>query len=219
MKKTLLAVLTALVCSASVAFAQNEYQPIKRTFVSVYGGPSFSINENGASYFLYNRQNELVDWVQGGASLGYYLSNRYGMRFSLEYANNHSADNHDETWQKNLWAYTFKNYALFADVIINGGNVDTPKRFNWRPYVGIGGGYSFDVTNTDHPWNIVHTDPNIVFAMRYGIILEYTFNTGLGIFVDGCHEWYTDSFNGMNTKDDFPFDMKLNTNFGLVFHL
>lgn len=235
MKKPIFA-LTALLCSFSFANAQIDAttakeEPIKTYFITVQGGPTFSINENGAQYFNQDVATDLIDWVQGGISAGKYFSNRYGGRIALEYSNNHSACNTNETSSYGFYPYTFRDMSLFADWIINGGYVMTPKKFNWRPYFGVGTAYSFGFTESGHPWQGV-TKSNFCLAFRYGLILEYTFAEKVGIFVDGTHEWYSDNFNGMCPREKansmwkfgsghhlgFPFDMKLNANFGLAFH-
>lgn len=242
MKKTIIAALALIMGSFTAANAQDtqlqtELQAevktdaipqIKPVFVTVYGGPTFSINENGASYFHFDRETELIDWIQGGISAGYYFSNRYGARIAFEYSNNHSAANHDDTNEHGFYPYTFKSGAVFADYIINGGNVDKIKKFNWRPYVGVGAAYSFDRTDSGHPWQGKYfTDNNLCYAFRYGLMLEYDFCEAFGIYVDGNHEWFSDNFNGMAPREGnvrsgkrlgFPFDMKLNANFGLAIH-
>ena len=229
MKKTIIAALALILGSFTVANAQEtattETIPqIKPVFITVYGGPTFSINENGAVAFDKGMATDLIDYVQGGISAGYYFSNRYGARIAFEYSENSSTANSQQTADHGYYPYSFKSGAIFADYIINGGNVDKIKKFNWRPYVGIGAAYSFDRTNSGHPWQeSKFTDNNLCFAFRYGLMLEYDFCEAFGIYVDGNHEWFTDNFNGMAPKENgiakgFPFDMKLNANFGIAIH-
>ena len=210
--------------------AQEEITPIKPLFVTVYGGPTISANENFGAFFEEGKTRDLID-LQGGISAGYYFSNRYGARLSLEYSNNMSANNHDETHAPGLFEYTFRSGAVFADWIINGGDVTKPKKFNWRPYFGIGAAYAFDFNRiyndaaqmAAHPWQ-GYTKNNLCFAFRYGLMLEYNFSETFGIYVDGTHEWFTDNFNGVSPKDSdgkhagFPFDMKANINLGVAIH-
>ena len=141
-----------------------------------------------------------------------------------------------------FWPYTFNSGMVFADWIINGGDVSKPKAFNWRPYCGIGAAYSFGLkwgTETLHPFQARYIDPRlnvnstigdykpaISFAFRYGMILEYVFDDVFGIFIDGRHEWFTDIYNGMAPKTSdgktalgFPFDMKLNVSLGIALHI
>lgn len=249
MKKTFFAAIAVLFSAISVANAQDtvlvqnnildefdknaqeEIIPIKPYFITVYGGPTASGNENVGAFFEEGKALDLIDWLQGGISAGYYFSNRYGARISLEYSNNQSALNHDETFAPGLFEYTFRSGAIFADWIINGGDVTKPKKFNWRPYFGIGAAYTFDFANiyndeahlSQHPWQD-YTTNNLCFAMRYGLILEYNFSETFGIYVDGTHEWFTDNYNGMLPRDlsgkhvGFPFDMKINANFGVAIH-
>lgn len=233
MKKTLIAALALFLGSISFANAQetatDTIPQIKPVFVTLYGGPTFSINENGGAFFEEGCPTDLIDWVQGGISAGCYFSNRYGARVSLEYSNNMSANNHDETFALGLFKYTFREGSIFTDFIINGGNMNKIKKFYWRPYCGIGAAYSFDfktIRNEEagldsHPWQ-GRNDGNFCLGFRYGLILEYEFNESFGIYLDGSHEWFMDNFNGMPYKFGqhlgFPFDMKLNANFGLAFH-
>lgn len=242
MKKTIIAAMAAFFGIFSAANAQEPLPrdlqenaqdtiiPVKPFFINVYGGPTFSVNENGGAFFQEGCPTDLIDY-QGGISAGYYFSNRYGARLSFEYSGNQSSLNHDETHAPGLFEYTFRSGAIFADWIINGGNIDKPKKFNWRPYFGIGAAYTFDFEDiynekaqlAHHPWQS-YTTNNICFAFRYGLILEYSFNEFFGIYVDGSHEWFTDNYNGVSPKDfsgkhaGFPFDMKLNANFGVAIH-
>lgn len=235
MKRLIVAAFAVLFGALAVANAQEDAReeiiPIKPYFVTVYGGPTFSINENGGGYFAEDCPTELIDWIQGGIGAGYYFSNRYGARLSLEYSNNHSANNYDETFAPGLFKYTFRSGAAFADFIINGGDVKKPKKFNWRPYCGIGAAYSFGFNRIfnekanllKHPWQDF-TESNLCFAFRYGLMLEYDFSETFGIYLDGTHEWFTDNYNGVSPEDfdgkhaGFPFDMKLNANLGVAIH-
>lgn len=247
MKKTIIAAIAALFGIFTVANAQENVQvsaqdtivnvqdtlcdmqeeivPVKPFFVTVYGGPTFSANENLGAFFEEGKAADLIDLLQGGISAGCYFSNRYGARIALEYSNNHSANNHDETHAPGLFEYKFRSGAAFADFIINGGKVDKPKKFNWRPYFGIGAAYTFgfeDIFNETagmehHPWQ-GHTSGNPCFAFRYGLMLEYDFCEAFGIYVDGTHEWFTDNYNGVDPNAGFPFDMKLNANIGIALH-
>lgn len=240
MKNTIIAAIAALFGALTVANAQENVQvsvqdtlvdaqdtiiPIKPFFVTVYGGPTISGNENYAAFFEEGKGKDLIDLVQGGISAGYYFNNRFGARIALEYSNNHSALNYDETHAPGLFEYTFRSGAAFADLVLNGGNVKKPKKFNWRPYFGIGAAYTFgfeDVYNEEahtssHPWQH-YTTGNPCFAFRYGLMLEYDFSEAFGIYVDGTHEWFTDSYNGVDPNAGFPFDMKLNANIGIALH-
>lgn len=248
MKKTIFAAIAVLFSALTVANAQDnvlvqnnildefdksaqeEIIPIKPLFVSVYGGPTISANENFGAFFEEGKAKDLID-PQFGISVGYYFSNRYGTRISFEYSNNQSASNHDETFLPGLFEYTFRSGAIFADWIINGGNVTKPKKFNWRPYFGIGAAYAFDFENiyndeaqmSHHPWQ-GYTTSNLCLAWRYGLMLEYNFSEAFGIYVDGTHEWFTDNYNGVSPEDfdgkhaGFPFDMKANLSLGVAIH-
>ena len=145
MKKTIIAAIAVLFGALTVANAQENVQvsvqdtvmsvqdtlvdaqdtiiPIKPFFVTVYGGPTISGNENYAAFFEEGKGKDLIDLVQGGISAGYYFNNRFGARIALEYSNNHSALNYDETHAAGLFEYTFRSGAAFADLVLNGGNV------------------------------------------------------------------------------------------------
>ena len=237
MKKILLAAFALL----TVSLASVSAQEFKNFFIAVQGGPCFSINENGQTYFDNNKALDLVK-LQGAASLGYYFNPRYGLRLYGEYSQNASACNSQETMAGGFWPYTFNSGVCYIDWIINGGDVSTPKAFNWRPYFGVGAAYSFGLkwgTETLHPFQARMIDPRlnpnttmgdykpaISYAFRYGVILEYVFGNTFGVFVDGSHEWFADIYNGMAPKDPnnakkalgFPFDMKLNASLGIALH-
>ena len=236
MKKILTAAFALTILSLSALSAQEN--PL---FIAVQGGAAFSINENGSTYFDNDKALDLLKF-QGAASVGYYYSPRYGVRLYGEYSQNASACNSQETMVGGFWPYTFNSGMVFADWIINGGDVSKPKAFNWRPYCGIGAAYSFGLkwgTETLHPFQARYIDPRlnvnstivdympaISFAFRYGMILEYVFDDVFGIFIDGSHEWFTDIYNGMAPKTSdgktalgFPFDMKLNVSLGIALHI
>lgn len=237
MKKILTAAFALTFLSLSALSAQEN--PL---FIAVQGGAAFSINENGSTYFDNDKALDLLKF-QGAASVGYYYSPRYGVRLYGEYSQNASACNSQETMVGGFWPYTFNSGMVFADWIINGGDVSKPKAFNWRPYCGIGAAYSFGLkwgTETLHPFQARYIDPRlnvnstigdykpaISFAFRYGMILEYVFDDVFGIFIDGSHEWFTDIYNGMAPKGGengktplgFPFDMKLNVSLGIALHI
>lgn len=238
MKKTVFALLIALICSVSAAFAQDyQYdvavneEPVNKYFVSIYGGPSLSLGENVRQYVSNGVEKDLINPI-GGIAVGKNFSNRYASRLAVEFGTNDGACNTEQTSGYGFYPFAFKNASLFADWIINGGNVTVPKKFNWRPYVGAGAALSFDFTDAKHPW-MTPTAPNFCFAFRYGLILEYTFGDRVGIFVDGTHEWFTDNFDGLYPRENgngmwkfkygkhisFPFDMKINANFGLILHI
>ncbi len=222
----------------SVAFALTilsiatlSAKDFKNFFFAVQGGPTFSINENGQTYFDNNKALDLLKF-QGAASVGYYFNPRYGLRLYGEYSQNASACNSQETASKGFWPYTFNSGVCYVDWIINGGDVSAPKAFNWRPYFGIGAAYSFGLkwgTEKLHPFQTVMIQdamPALSYAFRYGVILEYVIGDTFGIFLDGSHEWFADNYNGMAPKNPenkkqalgFPFDMKLNASLGIALH-
>lgn len=236
MKKTIFTVIAALLCTVQAVSAQNytdtvEEESVKPFFISVYGGPSITLSENVRQYSEFDSSKELINFAQGGIAFGKNFSNRYGGRLAFEFGKNDSACNTQNTSAYGFYPYSFSNASAFADWIINGGNVTVPKNFNWRVYFGAGAAYSFDFSDSGHPWQEVTAD-NLCFAFRYGLILEYIFNDIVGIYVDGNHEWFTDNFNGMFPRENgngihetdygkhlgFPFDMKLNVNLGLAIH-
>ena len=223
MKKILSVAFALTILSITALSAQNN----KKFFITVQGGPGFSVNENGQTYFDNGQALDLVK-LQGAASLGYYFTPRYGVRLYGEYSQNASGRNVQETmaWDK-IWPYTFNSGIGFADFIINGGDISAAKAFNWRPYFGIGAAYTFGFDNLGkvHPWqDAMITKKNFCYAFRYGVILEYIFGNTFGIFVDGSHEWFSDNYNGMAPKSEngealgFPFDMKLNASLGIAIH-
>ena len=175
MKKIFSVAFALTILSLTALNAQD-----KKFFVALQGGPNFSINENGQTYFDNSKALDLMRF-NGAASLGYYFNPRYGLRLYGEYSQNKSAANVQETSAGGFWPYSFNSGICYVDWIINGGDVSAPKAFNWRPYFGVGAAYSFGLKWIDgrHPWQagrIEDTIPAISYAFRYGIILEYVFS-------------------------------------------
>ena len=203
----------------------------KDWFVAVQGGPMVSFNENTWTYrdlgpdYGMNQWDLITPVFQ--ISLGHFFTPRWGARLALNYAENKSAMNHNETAQWGFYPYSFKSVSAFVDGLFALSRRDDPDRhWFWTLIGGLGYGHGFDFTKHNHPWQYLKT-PSNAFGMRGGLNLEYMFNNGLAFMLEGCLEAYTDGFNGMNpgrvTKKDnydanFPFDIRPMATIGVAYH-
>ncbi|MCQ2166589.1 MAG: DUF4249 domain-containing protein [Bacteroidales bacterium] len=218
----LCAVVTLAVCTTDLNAQKNGYRD-RLYFISLQGGASFSMNENFDAFILEKRAGELF-CPQGSLSFGRYLKNgRYGFRLNLEYSQNRSAWNYQESFNK-FKPYSFQSFAAFADALVNCGDVNKPKAFNCRVFLGLGYAYTFGFKKPQDAisWYEV-TEKNHCFGIRAGIILEYVAARGFGVFLEPCFEMFTDKFNGVDPKKNgkkagFPFDYKPNVSLGVAYH-
>ena len=201
----------------------------KDWFVAVQGGPMVSFNENTWTYRDLGPEHGMSQWdlitPVFQISLGHFFTPRWGARLALNYAENKSAQNHNETAAYGFYPYSFKSVSAFVDGLYALSSRDVQDRhWFWTLIGGLGYGHGFDFTKSGHPWQTLKI-PSNAFGMRGGLNLEYMFNNGLAFMLEGCLEAYTDGFNGMNPhiwKDandvNFPFDIRPMATIGVAYH-
>ena len=214
---------------APVAETYEEPFDWRDWFIAVQGGPMVSFNENTWTYrdlgpdYGMNQWDLITPVFQ--ISLGHFFTPRWGARLALNYAENKSAANHNETAAWGFYPYSFKSVSAFVDGLYALSRRDDPDRhWFWTLVGGLGYGHGFDFTPANHPWQYFKT-PSNAFGMRGGLNLEYMFNNGLAFMLEGDLEAYTDGFNGMNPhiwRDandvNFPFDIRPMVTFGIGYH-
>lgn len=198
MKKSIIAVVAIL-----LSFSALSAQEFKPFFVTLQGGPNASMSEGGAAYFSNNKAIDLIDWANGGMTIGYYFNPFLGARIACEYGTNHTVANADTFTE-----VTFNNVSAFTDVIFSGVPMTSDEIFYWRPFVGVGYAHSMNFSNNIAPTN--------VFGFRFGINLELMINKSFGIVAEGINEWYQDNFSGFIIGR--PLDGRLTANVGVAFH-
>lgn len=238
MKKIFISLL-ALLGSAAILSAQRDnpmaYDFTDRFYISAQGGVHLSASENAMAY---KKEGKFFDLIkpQGYLSMGYDFNRAFGLRFSFGYGNEASAFNYEESY-KRFRPYTYRGVEAFADLVVNlKGLQKRIGAFNPKIYGGIGYARTWGMTdgfdNKELYWALKYrTEPNNSFGMRAGLIFEYVFQSGLGLFCDLGGEMFTDRFNGQNPRQwkhvkeiynpadpGFPFDVRANAAFGVVYH-
>jgi hypothetical protein len=207
--------------------SKDEIRVGGRFYVGVQGGMVFSLYENVFSYW---ENNSAINLFTPGVSIvgGYDFNDVFGLRLSFATSRNSAACNTRETSGGGFYPYSFQSLNGFVDVILS-----TPALFNYYPafrtklYGGVGGAYTFDFTDSQHPWQKVES-PNLAYGFRLGLMPEYNFKFGLAVYLDICGEAYYDMYNGlMPSKEDlsklnsgysgFPFDLRGLVSFGLIY--
>ena len=238
--RKLLAFSAALILGASLLSAQ-EYNPAGRWYVSVQGGPMYSSNENAFAYRWEGYGAKLVTYTAAAAA-GYDFNDTWGLRGSVSYGLNRGAGNYSQSHNM-FYPYDFKNVSGFCDVVLNFNGLNAvEKAFAVKTYLGMGVGHSFGFSKPTgygeqrtvawqaeekfHPCQHVN-ERNTVFGMRAGVIAEYNFKGGFGIFADLCGEAYNDWFNGLEPDEidhtagtgyaGFPFDLRASLSLGVLY--
>ena len=196
-------------------------------FIMLQGGAAFNYYENS---FMYQENNQVGKMFtpQGALSFGMDFTETFGTRLQLACGTDAGACNNRETASRGFYPYTFKHVNAFVDAMLNLGAMEGKgTRFRPKFYLGAGLAHTFGFSDPNHPWQVVNS-PNTVFGFRGGIVTEYCFRSGFGIFADICGEGYTDSYNGLQpSKEDqarepgyagFPMDLRGLASFGIVFH-
>ena len=192
MKRVFIAVL-AILLAVSARAEGNRF------FVSFQGGPSVTAGWGSTNYIKYESYGEMVDWVNGSIGIGYYHSDKLGLRLQAERNTNHGAYVIDPVLYRNA----FKSTSAFLDFIFY-GKTDRNTVY-CRPYLGLGGELRHDVSEYD-------------LGFRCGAILEYMFWQYAGIFLDLNTEWFAsiDAIKG-NGKV-FPLSGRFNAQLGVAVH-
>jgi len=186
----------------------------------------YSISENTFVYGERGRGGELFT-PSFGLNLGYDISRQIGFRLSFAYGKNPGATNNRQTSSGGFYPYQYQSVNFFADGMLSLSKAGE-EGFNTRLYGGIGLGYSFGFTESGHPWQAGYvTTQNLAPGFRFGVIAEYLFSFGLGIFADLCGEAYADNFNGLKPTDEdfnnykgypgFPFDLRAPLSLGVLY--
>jgi len=224
--------LIAVVISSLFVSAQNRDKTLVpfSGYVSVEAGEMFSYMENTFTYIDNNLGADLFNplfTINAGRGFG----NIFEGRLSLSYGRNSSANNSLNTSSRAFYPYTFRSINLFGDLVLKGLDQHFSANhfgvFFPKIYVGIGGAYTFDFTDSGHPWQGV-TDPNFSFGVRLGFIGEYDFSPHFGMYLDLRAEGFMDNYNGLQpTSADqdlfeegyagFPFDLRISASFGLIY--
>lgn len=224
MRKLILVVLT-LLAGGMVLRADNLSSDRKSSFfVSLSGGPMLNIYEN---YFTYSENGKSLTSYQVALSLEYDYSRAVGFRFQTEFGKNVGACNVMETSEGGFYPYNFHNITGFGDVILDlAGLAQSDSPFSIKLFAGAGAAYTFNFTDSGHPWQIVN-DKNWAFGFRFGAIAEYNLPFGLGVFAELYPEFYTDGYNGLEPSNEdmkrfdgypgFPLDIRGLFTFGVLY--
>lgn len=224
MKKLILVVL-ALVAGGVVHGANPPSSDRKSTFfVSLAGGPMTNIYEN---YFTYSENGKSLTSYQVALSFEYDYSRAIGFRVQTEFGKNVGACNVMETSGGGFYPYHFQNITGFGDVILDmAGLAQSDSPFRIKLFAGAGAAYTFNFTDSGHPWQVVK-NKNVALGIRMGSIVEYNFPFGLGVFAEIYPEFYTDGYNGLEPSDEdmkrfdgypgFPLDIRGLLTFGVLY--
>jgi len=231
MRKTFVLV-SALICFVLPMRAQDEPEEMKKPllgYVSVQVGEMYSYGENAFTYSDNDKGADLFNPIFT-INAGHGFGKLFEGRLSLSYGNNAGACNSLNTSGGGFFPYSYKSINVFADLVLSGLNqyFINGRRgvFSPRLYIGVGGAYTYDFTDSGHPWQRL-TDKNYVLGFRLGFIGEYDFSPHLGVLIDLCAEGYPDNYNGLRpTKQDqdlvegyagFPIDLRGIASVGLIY--
>lgn len=220
--KKIVCTLAVMLMTAAGIFAQEK--PEKPWNIALKGGADYSHFENA---FAYRENGQLGKQFayQGGISVGYDFTKRFGIRLDAIYGKNAGAGNMLETADKGLYPYNFSSISAFLDAVLN----LNPNGVLFHPkfYAGLGGGFGFGFSELNHPSQVLPSKTG-AFGIRLGFIAEVKVSPTVGIFADLASEGFTDNFNGMKpTKEEkaeykgypgFPFDVRGLASLGVCFH-
>lgn len=224
--KRIICLWTVLLFGAVYLSAQEAPVHSKKISVSVSGGIALSLYENAFSYRDQGRTMELLN-MQGAFAVGYDFSEAFGLRLQVGLGNDAGACNTRETSAHGFYPYSFSHANAFMDAVINlNGLSGKATSLRSKLYAGLGGAHTFGFTDAGHPWQKVNGN-NTVLGFRGGFLEEYSFPSGLGVFVDVCGEAYADTYNGLMPSEEdqkryegyagFPLDLRGIISFGLVY--
>ena len=227
MKNTICSGLVLFVAVLTLSAQSGQHSNEGRFYAGFQQGPMLNIYEN---YFSYVENNKPLDLITFQAALvgGYDVNDMFGARLFIGYAKNAGACNTNNTSSGGFYPYTFSSLNVFADAILDlQGMSDKLSVFRIKLYGGLGFGYSFNMSDPQHPWQAV-SDPNTAFGFRFGGIAEYNIFENFAMYLDVCGEAYADEYNGlMPTLSDqtdvyegyggFPFDLRGLVSIGFIF--
>ena len=229
--KKIICILLPLVFGSMGAFAQSGAPELAgRAYFAIQGGPVLNIYENVFTYSENGRLGGLFT-MDGAASFGCDFTELYGARVQLGFGSDAGAANSRETSDQGFYPYSFRHVNLFADVTLNlapGAYSGRATYFRPKMYAGVGYAYTFHFSDPGHPWQNINSG-NSAFGFRGGLICEYTFPAGFGMYVDLGGEAYTDNYNGLAPSEEdkelvkngypgFPLDLRGKLALGLVLH-
>ena len=227
MKKALCMALCAIVAGGVGLHAQKRTPIEKHWSLGLDAGLIVSLNENSFSYARNHQVGGLLT-LHKGIQAGYDFTAPFGIRASLAWDRNAGACNVQETGNKQgFYPYKFSSLNGFVDFML-GFRKSEKTLFCPKLYLGIGGAYTFNYTDSGHPWQKVD-DPSGAFGMRLGAIFEWRLSPVIGLQLDLCGEAYTDHYNGLEpNKGDqskvegyagFPLDLRGIASVGILFYL
>ena len=235
-KTKLIYVWFMLLVPGFLAWAQQPEYPWG---IALRGGVISNVHDNFKSYLNHNRGLNLVT---GGFYLDgmYDFTKLFGVRLSLAIGNNAGACNSQEAGG-GFYPYYFRSLNAFADAMIHFGTAEDA--FSSRIYGGLGIAHTYDlveemkdgITSWPHPWEgstgqkLPYTrEPNDVFGFRLGYLGEWHVTPEVGILIDACGEFYSDTYDGLMPAWDehqpyrgyagFPFDMRFTLSMGIAYH-
>ncbi len=227
MRKIAVLLATLFVGAFSLS-AQSPFNYSGRWNISLSGGMLATVSENTFAYFEQGRGKEIFD-LTGAIAVGYDFTGSLGMRVQASYGRNHSSSNVYQTNDgKALYPYQFQDVALFADAILNfNALADNFLPFSPKLYGGLGGACTFGFTDPHHPFQ-TPCGFNIVAGFRAGVIAEWDFLSGLGIYADLGVEAFDDWYNGIRPYESehatrqgyagFPLDLAAKLQLGVIYH-
>lgn len=221
-----LATLTAalVLCCTSLFGQITPYEYGKRWNIYLQGG---AVYFNSDYSDIFSKRGKLLTptTLNGALAVGYNISDghevrvmaSYGRRISIcpNYQDNFTV--YDKDGNAPLYTYSFGAAQLFVDHVLNyNGLAEYNIPLAPKTYGGVGAACSFDFTDPGQP-EVWLYPVNIVPAFHFGMILEYDFPFGLGVYTDVGLAFFFDRYNGMDVIN-FPLDMEVGVQFGLVYH-
>ena len=224
MKKFVCTLAVILLAAAGLSAQEKAEKPWN---IALKGGGDFSLYENAFTYRENGQFAKLIGY-QAGLAFGYDFTKRFGIRLDATYGSNAGAGNVLETFGDGFYPYTFSSVNAFIDALLN----LNPKGSHFFPkfYFGLGGAYSFNFSDMEHPTQELEGKP-VSFGLRLGFLAEYRISPVFGIYIDLASEGYTDNYNKMRPskeqkKEDerfkgypgFPLDVRGLASLGVCFH-
>lgn len=219
--KKILILIVALLSLGTTAYSArphltptSPYQHGQRWFFSVQGGPKIGLYDHIGSFFDNGRGWSAITY-HGALSVGYNFSDAWSLRVSGGYSRNAGACT---PYQGEFYPYTYNAAYAFADGVLDFPALcEINKAFRTKFYAGLGGAYTFGFSDPEHPFEVLNTN-NFVPALRLGIILEYCFPGGFGLFSDIAVENFLDRYDGYATGTAIALDSALKLSFGVIWH-
>ncbi|NPD91928.1 OmpA family protein [Xylanibacter muris] len=218
MKKNLLLLLLAVICTLKVSAQENgkDYEPYPYTFIGLQGG--------GQVTFTNNSFSNLVTPI-GAVSVGRFFTPEIGARINVQgYKNKagYKVGGEDLT-------FDFKYISTDIDFLFNLSNIFSPKRVH-ALNVMLVGGFGFNYAWDDKGYNnlansmqltepTTWTDERIVHNLRVGLQFEMNVSKHVGINLEVAANNTDDRFNvKRNNSDDWQATALLGVTYKFGFH-